>query len=126
MLVTLAVRKITVASELPYLKVSSWNKLDRMLRITTSNGSQTSTMKLEGKLAGPWVAELSRSWACVAASLGSRKLCVDLRGVTYVDAAGQQLLREIYQKAGAEFLADSPLVTYFVEQATRHSSNNRG
>lgn len=95
-----------------------------MLKITTHEDAQASTMKLEGKIAGPWVVELGRIWQSLVPSLGSRRLRLDLCGVTYVDAAGQELLREIYQKNHAEFLADSPLVAYFVAQATRPSSNN--
>jgi anti-anti-sigma regulatory factor len=97
-----------------------------MLKITTSEDAQTSTMKLEGKIAGAWVPEFSRSWDSLAASLGSRQARLDLRGVTFVDAAGQQLLRQIYEQTRAEFLADSPLVAYFVAQATQHSSNHAG
>jgi len=93
-----------------------------MLKITTSEDAQTSTMKLEGKIAGPWVPEFGRTWDSLAASLGSRRLRLDLRGVTYVDAAGQQLLRKIYEQTHAEFLADSPLVAYFVAQATKNSN----
>jgi anti-anti-sigma regulatory factor len=97
-----------------------------MLRITTFEDAGTSTMKLEGKIAGPWVAEFAHTWQSLAASLGPRKLRLDLRSVSFVDPAGQQLLREIYRQTHAEFLADSPLVAYFVEQATNGSSQHAG
>ena len=80
-------------------------------------------MKLEGRIAGPEVAEFNREWHSLAPSLGSKKLSVDLRGVTFVDSDGRQLLHEIYEKTGADILADTPLTEYFAEEAMR--SNGR-
>jgi len=37
--------------------------------------------------------------------------------VSFVDASGNKLLREIYQKNSARFLADTPLTQYFAETA---------
>ena len=75
------------------------------------------TLKIEGRLFGLGVPELNRAWQELARSLGSRKLSVDLRGVTFVDATGKRLLAEIHDQTGAEFLADTPLTKYFAEQA---------
>jgi anti-anti-sigma regulatory factor len=75
------------------------------------------TMKIEGKIAGEHVSALKGAWQEMAASLGQRKLFVDLRGVLHVDAAGRNLLAEIHGKTGAEFLADTPLARYFAEEA---------
>jgi hypothetical protein len=94
-----------------------------MLRITIQEGAKDQTIKLEGKIVGPWVEEFKRSWDSLAPSLGSRKLHLDLRGVAFVDAKGQQLLREIYRATNACFLADSPLTRYFAEDAMHHSCN---
>ena len=89
------------------------------------------TIKLEGRIAGPWVAEFNREWRSLAPSLGSKKLSVDLRGVTFVDGHGRQLLREIYEKTGADIVADTPLTMYFAEEAMRgkwkeNKAKNRG
>jgi hypothetical protein len=54
-------------------------------------------------------------------SLSSKELHLDLCGVAFVDAKGRELLREIYQKANARFLADSPLTRYFADDAKRRS-----
>ena len=90
-----------------------------MLRITIQDEAQSPTIKLEGKIVGPWVLELRRTWQSFAPSLGSRELSLDLRGVNFVDAEGRKLLREIYQESSAHFLADSPLTAYFADLATR-------
>jgi hypothetical protein len=88
-----------------------------MLRITIREGAKGPTIRLEGRIVGPWVEEFSRAWHLLAPSLGSRVLHLDLRDVAFVDAKGTQLLREIYQETNASFLADSPLTRYFADEA---------
>jgi hypothetical protein len=95
-----------------------------MLRITVQDGEKNQTIKLEGKIVGPWVEEFERTYQSVVPSLGARELHLDLRGVGFVDIKGRSLLHEIYQKTNARFLADSPLTRYFVEDAMRESENN--
>jgi anti-anti-sigma regulatory factor len=95
-----------------------------MLRITIHEAAKTQTIQLEGKIAGPWVEELNRTWHSLALSLGSKRLHLDLRGVAWVDANGRQLLRNIYQKTNASFLADSPLMQYFADDVMRQSPKN--
>jgi hypothetical protein len=92
-----------------------------MLRITVQEGARAQTIKLEGKIVGPWVEEFSRTWHSLAPSLGSKQLHLDLCGVAFVDANGKQLLREIYQRTNASFLADSPLTQYFADDAMQRS-----
>jgi len=76
-------------------------------------------VKLEGRVAGPWVNECDRTWQSLVTSLGSKKLRVDLREVTYMDARGRELLAEIYTRTGADFLADTPMTKYLAEEAQR-------
>jgi anti-anti-sigma regulatory factor len=93
-----------------------------MLRITIQDDPHHPTLKLEGKLVGPWVGEFRRAWQSWLPALGTRELRLDMRGVSFVDGEGQQLLREIHQQTGATFLADSPLTTYFADLATQRIS----
>ena len=95
-----------------------------MLRITLHEKAKVRTIQLEGKVTGPWVEELTRTWHSLALSFDSKALCLDLRNVAFVDAKGRQLLREIYQKANARFLADSPLTRYFADDAMRPFPKN--
>jgi anti-anti-sigma regulatory factor len=92
-----------------------------MLKITIHETTKAQTIQLEGKLAGPWVEELSRTWRSLRSSLNSKQLHLDLRGVAFVDTRGRKLLREIYQKTNASFLADSPLARYFADDAMQQS-----
>ena len=76
------------------------------------------TIKLEGRVAGPWIGELRRTWHSLAPSLTSKHVCVDLCEATFVDAAGMNLLINI-RKSGAGFRADTPMTKYWVEEIER-------
>jgi len=82
-------------------------------------------MKLEGRMVEPWVTECKRAWLALQSSLAPKKLALDLRGVTFVDEAGLQLLREIYRATRAEMIATSPLTKHFAEQAMRLTTDQR-
>jgi anti-anti-sigma regulatory factor len=84
------------------------------------DGGGVVTLKIEGKLAGLKVPELHRVWQALASTLGSRRLSVDLRGVTFVDSIGKRELAEIHTETGAEFLADTQLTKYFADQAQQY------
>ena len=66
-----------------------------MLRITTHDDGNLVNLRLEGRLAGPWVAVLRDCWERQLARPGGRGIRVDLRGVTFVDAAGKALFKEL-------------------------------
>lgn len=84
-------------------------------------------MKLEGKLAGPFVDECRKAWLHLGPWLELKRFAMDLRGMTFVDEAGTQLLREMYSATEAEILSDTPLTKYFAEKARMkagsHSTN---
>lgn len=88
-----------------------------MLRVSVQNDKNTTTLQIEGKVVGPWATELSHAWPRFWASGKHKKLQLDIRGVTFVDSKGTQILREIVRETGAELLADSPLTQYFANQA---------
>jgi outer membrane protein TolC/ABC-type transporter Mla MlaB component len=74
-----------------------------MLRITTTDTDEKVTLKLEGKLSGPWVEELARCWRTSSHFYDKKRLIVDLSGVTFVDAAGKKLLCSISSE-GAQLI----------------------
>jgi len=78
-----------------------------MLRITLQESESVMAVVLEGRLIGPWADELHRVWVETAPQLGSRKVSIDLRNVTYVDAAGKRVLKEIFSQADAKLVAHS-------------------
>ncbi len=87
------------------------------LKISVKTTPSDLTLKLEGRVIGPWAIEFDRAWQSLAGLIGTRTFCVDLCGVTYMDAHSRKTLSEIHRKTGAEFLADSPMTLYFAREA---------
>jgi hypothetical protein len=85
-----------------------------MLRITTQNDTQLLTFRLEGRLLGPWVTELRDCWQSKV-SCRPPFVHVDLRSVTFVDAAGKKLLADIVRQ-GAKLLANDCQMKAFVAE----------
>jgi ABC-type transporter Mla MlaB component len=93
-------------------------QVSKAMRVTIQDReAEQVTLKIEGKVAGLQVPELDRAWQILAPSLGTKRLQVDLRGVTHVDNTGRSLLAEIHAVTGAEFMADTPLTKYFAQVA---------
>jgi ABC-type transporter Mla MlaB component len=68
-----------------------------MLRITRTVGDDSvETLKLEGKLQGPWVLEAQDVCALSAAQVS--RTCLDLSGLTFADAEGVAFLRELIRR----------------------------
>lgn len=86
------------------------------LKITVQQSDKEIEITLEGRVAGPWVAELQRVWVETAPQLESRKLILDIRNVTYADAAGLKALRAIYAGTQAEVAAGTPWTEYLAEK----------
>jgi ABC-type transporter Mla MlaB component len=84
-----------------------------MLRITRIAGNNSiDTLKLEGKLQGPWVLEAHDAYV-LSAALASRT-CLDLSGLTFADREGAALLRELIRK-GAPVVACSSYIAELVQ-----------
>lgn len=82
-----------------------------MLKITTRREAGALIFQLEGKLAGPWVQELERCWRSAP---DTRRSCVDLSSVTFIDADGKALLGQMHRE-GAELMASGCLNKCIVE-----------
>jgi hypothetical protein len=86
------------------------------LRITVQETDKSIDITLEGRVTGPWVAELSRVWVETAPQLGKKSLSIDLRNVIYADAGGKQLLRDIYSQTKAKLISNSPWAQYLAQE----------
>lgn len=86
------------------------------MRITIQETDKSIEITLEGRITGPWVAELSRVWVETAPQLGKKNLSIDLRNVIYADADGKQLLRDIYSQTRAKLIANSPWAQYLAQE----------
>jgi hypothetical protein len=94
------------------------------LRITIEQNPASIAIILEGRIIGPWAAELDRTWSELAPSLGTRKAAIDLRNATYADATGIHVLHRIYSETAAELITSTPWTKYLAEEVTRDSNPN--
>jgi ABC-type transporter Mla MlaB component len=91
-----------------------------MLRVTVKKDDLIETWELEGKLSGEWVKELERCWKEYAPRPGT---CVQvhLKAVSYIDAAGKQLLTEMHVR-GVEIRGCGCMTRAVVEEIVRDSA----
>jgi hypothetical protein len=89
------------------------------LKISIEERSQDVQIKLEGRIAGPWTAELSRVWVEAAPRFAGKSLVLDLRDVTFADEGATKLLREIYQQSHAEIVAGTVWTQSLAERIKR-------
>jgi ABC-type transporter Mla MlaB component len=97
-----------------------------MLRITTEKKRGKMFLGVEGRLAGPWVAALEQCWRELHAASPKEKFRIDLCGVSFIDAAGKVLLKEIHRQGGhlvAEGCLNQAIVHEIVE---REKQEGRG
>jgi outer membrane protein len=89
-----------------------------MLRITTEKRRGKTVLNVEGRLAGPWVGALEQCWRELRAASPQEKFHVDLCGVSFIDAAGKVLLKEIHRQGGA-LIAEGCLNQAIVQEIVR-------
>jgi anti-anti-sigma regulatory factor len=86
-----------------------------MLRITIEKNPRAITLRLEGRLTGPWVEELERIWRSALADPANGRLAVDLTDVTYVGEEGKHLLERMYGQ-GAKLKTSRCVTRRIVEE----------
>ncbi len=85
-----------------------------MLRITKVDTPTEQRLILEGRLAEPWIADLSSHWEETRRAHPERRFVVDLTGVMRTDNSGESVLA-LMKSAGAEFLASGLRLTHLVK-----------
>jgi outer membrane protein len=93
-----------------------------MLRITTDKKRGRTVLSVEGRLAGAWVGTLEQCWRERAPE---DKFSVDLCGVSFIDAAGKVLLKEIHQQGG-KLIAEGCLNQAIVEEIEGRERTGKG
>lgn len=86
-----------------------------MLRITVDQQRDPVVLKVEGKLAGPWVRELEMCWQNTRRKCAGRRLRVELSDVGFVEDRGRVLLKEMLH-SGDELVASGPMMTSILEE----------
>ena len=88
-----------------------------MLKITFKDTPGVTKVKLEGKLSGPWVEELERSWT-EHSPQASKNVIIDLTDVTYIDPEGKRLLARMVDR-GVHFEGTHLMTKYVIDEITR-------
>jgi hypothetical protein len=89
-----------------------------VLRITITDEPQEQRWTLQGRLSGPWVAQLKSNWEKSHGPNGDRKCVVDVSGVTFVDLDGERVLAAM-MRHGAEFIATGVYTKHILEMLER-------
>lgn len=84
-----------------------------MLRVNYSETAGGQRWILCGRLAGAWVDELRSCWREARDRAPRARAFIDLNEVTYIDAPGEDLLREM-KNAGAQFIVAGVENNYLV------------
>jgi outer membrane protein len=96
-----------------------------MLRITTEKKRGKVLLSVEGRLAGPWVAALEQCWRELHAASPREKFHVDLCGVSFIDATGKVLLKEIHRQGG-QLIAEGCLNQAIVQEIAAQEKKGAG
>src|SRR6202158_3724705 len=104
-----------------HLQVTS--RTESMLRITTEKKRGKTILSVEGRLAVPSVATLEQCWRELHTSSPDEKFHVKLCGVSFIDAAGKVLLKEIHREGG-QLIAEGCLNQAIVHEIEEDESAN--
>jgi len=85
-----------------------------VLRITIVETPSEQKWVLQGRLIGPWAAELRSNWEKTHGESRGRSCTVDLTQVTFIDTNGEKVLRKMMRQ-GAHFLVSGLYATHVVE-----------
>jgi len=96
-----------------------------MLRITTEKKRAKTVLSVEGRLAGPLVATLEQCWRELKAATPQERFHVNLCGVSFIDAAGKVLLKEMYRQGG-QLVADGCLNQAIVKEIVGSDKGDGG
>src|SRR5580704_17384237 len=95
---------------------SRWVRFGPVLRVTPMEMNGSPVLKLEGKVSGPWVDELQHCWSGVAQNKDQAAVKVDLRGVSYLDSRGRDLLLHM-ERQGASLVECPDFVRQLLKAA---------
>ena len=104
------------------------NGFHYMLRITTENKRGKVILTVEGKIVGHTVGTLEQCWRELRSTSPNAKFCVNLCSVSFIDAPGKALLREIYREGGrlvAEGCLNEAIVKEIAGESAKKESKER-
>jgi hypothetical protein len=96
-----------------------------MLKISIIEGPTQRRLIVEGKLVGPWAAELRGACEKANTDLFGRKLVIDMRHVTAFSQEGENVLRELIQM-GVKFRCRGMFTKHVLKQVARRANGKPG
>jgi hypothetical protein len=96
-----------------------------MLKISIIENHAERRLIVEGKLAGPWAAELRVESEKANTDLFGRRLVVDMRHVTAISQEGENVLCELLQK-GVKFRSRGVFTKQVLKQVARRANGKSG
>jgi hypothetical protein len=94
-----------------------------MLRISVTDSRTKRRLVLEGKLIGPWVAELRKASKAARGEIADRALVVDVKNVCVISEEGENALLELMSE-GAMFRCSGVVTKHLIQQLRRRSKRN--
>jgi len=89
-----------------------------MLKISILDTPSQRRLLLEGKLIGPWAAELARVWRQATADPNGRALIIDVKGLTAISEDGENVLLDL-MKEGASFRSSGVFTKQVLKRMAR-------
>ena len=96
-----------------------------MLKISIIEGHTQRRLIVEGKLVGPWAAELRSASEKANADLFGRKLVIDMKHVIAISQEGENVLFELIQK-GVKFRCRGVFTKHVLKQVARRANGTAG
>lgn len=93
-----------------------------MLKISTIEGHTERCLIVEGKLVGPWAAELRVECEKANIDLFGRKLVIDMRHVTAISQEAENLLCVLIQR-GVKFRCRGVFTKHVLKQVARRAND---
>jgi len=95
-----------------------------MLRITTQKKRGRTVLSIEGRLTGTLIGTLEQCWRELRGASPTEKVHINLCGVSFIDAAGKMLLKEIYRQGG-ELVAEGCLNQAIVDDIVKSEKETK-
>jgi hypothetical protein len=96
-----------------------------MLKISIIEGHTRRRLIVEGKLVGPWAAELRGACEQANADLFGRTLVIEMQHVTAISQEGENVLFEMIQK-GIKFRCRGVFTKHVLKQVARRANGSCG
>lgn len=92
-----------------------------MLKISIVEDDTERRLIVEGKLVGPWVAELRSACEKVNTDVFGRKVVIDMRHLTAISQEAENVLFELLQK-GVKFRCRGVFTKHVLKQVARRAN----